>query len=91
MALTTTLYDRMVAGLYDHHDLCVPVTPEVVVAVYAGDVYIENGYVFADLDKMPSCVWDESIWDFRTPTGREYFDGARWWIEYYACEGDLYL
>ena len=76
------VYDAMVRGLYEHHGLETPVTPEIVKAVYAGDAYIERGYVYADLDKMPFAVWDEDIWGFRNPTGREYFDGNKWWTEY---------
>lgn len=82
MSLTTNLYDRMVAGLYDHHTLCTPITPEIVTAVYAGDLYIENGYIYEDLDTMPFDAWDEDTWSFVHATGRAYWDGAKWWNEY---------
>lgn len=51
-----------------------------------GTYYMEGGVVFHELEEMPFDYWDESIWNFRHATGREYWDGSRWWVEYEEVE-----
>lgn len=83
-----TMYEVMVKALYDNMGLCTPVPYEgIVTGVFSGELYIEHGVVFHDLEEMPFDIWDDDIWRFRPATGREYFDGEYWCNEY---EGDEY-
>ena len=77
-----TLLEVMKRSLFENYDLCIPVSRAVVAGIFSGDFYLENGYVYEDLDEMPFDVWDEELWSFVHATGRAYWDGLRWENEY---------
>ena len=79
--MTTNLGDVMFAAIQKQAD-CAPITFGIAEGVITGELYIENGYVFEDLDYMPFDRFDEDRWELVHATGRAYWDGSRWWEEY---------
>lgn len=78
---TTNLGDVMFATIQAQAD-CTPITFGIAVGVITGELYVEKGWVYEDLDYMPFDYWDSDTWSFVHATGRSYWDGSRWMDEY---------
>lgn len=65
-------------------EMCLP-TPDEIIAlvwVYPDEYFTEYGYVYQWCDEMPFDVWDEDVWDFRHATGRMFWNGDAFEVEY---------
>lgn len=90
--LTTSIMDAMIDCVYGKLGVVTEVTPHIVICVFSGDLYVgTDGYVYNELEYVPYDMWDEDIWDFKKATGREYYDGERWWPEYREVLDDEYV
>ena len=79
--LATSIMDAMIDCVYNKLGVITEVTPEIVICIFSGDLYVEpDGYIYEDLDEMP---FD---YEGRHATGRAFYDGERFWNEYYPEE-----